>query len=861
MAITIQQRNELVGLTITMFKAAPGVEVLADLVSARDAGASLKGIAAILATKAEFQQVYPSFLTAQEFADQLINYLLPASTPATDVAWSKSWIVEQLAGGASRANVLVDAAQALMASTNPAFADAQTLMNNRVDVANHYTVVRTLPSTTLPQLQAVLDLVTTDPASVTAAKDFIDGNIIGTTFDLTIGVDTFTGGAGADTINAHFDALNDTLSTFSAVDHIDGGKGNDTFNIYMSKGNNAKFPGAATITNVETINLYSLDGTTFDTGAGNVDASKFSGVTAINQISTANAVVNLGAGTTAGFIGTASALSVGVADAAATAVVNLNVDDTSTSKLDIIASNTGKLNNVTISGVVTDGADANTTVDLLVTNITVGKDVQTLTLNTAVGVDLTVVDTGSAPTKKVSTLDATSSTGAVKVVGDADMSTITTGSGGDNVTLATALSSTVKTASLTTGAGNDTLTISTAGGGASGYTVNVDAGTGNDKITVTNVNNVDVVVLAGAGNDTVTVAIDQLTGGDQIDGGDGYDTVKTSATSLTNTQYINLSTRLVNFEALELTAAAAINAKAVPSTIQDFKFDVGGSVFNVLAGQTVSTGGSLFAYADGYNDGDNTTKVGGSTVGSDTGGTKVAYAGALDITATASSTITVGAQSVDLLVKSGANPAVPVIAVLAGDVQEASIVLSAAGDDVTVGGIAALTTLTLSGAGSATVNAAATDKLTAVDASGLDGGLTYNSAATGAETIKLGAGVDVITLNGSSTAGPVVGGVLTFATMDTIENFDVGNDELHLGVTTFGVVAVTGATSVTDAINIAAQSATDNAVFTYGGDAYVLVDADGGAGPNVLESTDILVKLVGISDTADLTALAALIAV
>jgi hypothetical protein len=209
---------------------------------------------------------------------------------------------------------------------------------------------------------------------------------------------------------------------------------------------------------------------------------------------------------------------------------------------------------------------------------------------------------------------------------------------------------------------------------------------------------------------------------------------------------------------------------------------------------------------------------------------------------------------VDLTVDNGAS-ATAVVAELHGDVKAANVVVAGTADSVTVSGIAALTTLTLSGAGSATVNVAGADKLATVDASDLGGKLAYTSSATGAETIILGDGADVITLN-ASIAGPVVGGALTFTTMDTIENFDVASDDLTIGATGFAVITITGATSATDAINQAAQHATANVVFTYGGDAYVLVD---GNTTDVLDAADVLVKLVGISDTADLNALAALI--
>src|SRR5690606_33541272 len=108
------ERNEITGLFIAMFKAAPGTGYLSEAVAAREAGASLEDIAEILASKPAFQEVYPAFLTAEEFAARAVDYLLADDTPAGAKTWATNWIIGKLNGGTPASTVLMEAAQALM---------------------------------------------------------------------------------------------------------------------------------------------------------------------------------------------------------------------------------------------------------------------------------------------------------------------------------------------------------------------------------------------------------------------------------------------------------------------------------------------------------------------------------------------------------------------------------------------------------------------------------------------------------------------------------------------------------------------------------------------------------------------------
>src|SRR5690606_35164298 len=108
----------------------------------------------------------------------------------------------------------------------------------------------------------------------------------------------------------------------------------------------------------------------------------------------------------------------------------------------------------------------------LALGVTAGKNVETVTVDTAFQTTLTVQNAGG---KSVSTVDASASVGAVTYNAATTVANVKTGTGNDNVTLATALSATVKSANVDTGEGNDIVTVNVTSTTA-GNTVTVDSG-------------------------------------------------------------------------------------------------------------------------------------------------------------------------------------------------------------------------------------------------------------------------------------------------------------------------------------------------------------------------------------------------
>jgi S-layer protein len=109
--------------------------------------------------------------------------------------------------------------------------------------------------------------------------------LIGRTFTLTTGVDSFTGTSANDTFTA-------ASGNFSALDNLDGVGGNDVLNIAQTATAFVQ-PTGITVKNIPTVTASFAAGGTIDTTSG------FSGVTALNVNTTGGTLTVTSAGTTA----------------------------------------------------------------------------------------------------------------------------------------------------------------------------------------------------------------------------------------------------------------------------------------------------------------------------------------------------------------------------------------------------------------------------------------------------------------------------------------------------------------------------------------------------------------------------------
>ena len=113
--VTTQERTNILKLVAGMFNAAPGAAYLNEFTNAFvDLNKDLGALANALGQTGAFQSLYPSFLTADEFANKFLDTLgLKANTEAQD------WVKAKVNAGESFASVVFQALVAIDASTFP----------------------------------------------------------------------------------------------------------------------------------------------------------------------------------------------------------------------------------------------------------------------------------------------------------------------------------------------------------------------------------------------------------------------------------------------------------------------------------------------------------------------------------------------------------------------------------------------------------------------------------------------------------------------------------------------------------------------------------------------------------------------
>lgn len=224
-SITVQERTTILKLVAGMFNAAPGATYLNEFTDAfvalnKDFGA----LAAALGNTAPFQSLYPSYLTAEEFANKFL-----ATLGLKDNAEAQDWVQARKNAGEDNASIIFQALVAIEASTADEFKAARDQLANKAKVAEHYSVTLGQSSDSLASLQGVVASITADPQTVEDAIGNTGGNA--GNFTLTHLADYLTGTAGDDVFQAPV-SQNGTGSgqlanTFETGDVLDGGAGRD----------------------------------------------------------------------------------------------------------------------------------------------------------------------------------------------------------------------------------------------------------------------------------------------------------------------------------------------------------------------------------------------------------------------------------------------------------------------------------------------------------------------------------------------------------------------------------------------------------------------------------------------------------
>ncbi|MDB9789332.1 calcium-binding protein [Gammaproteobacteria bacterium] len=784
--ITAETRSSIVELAMGMLNQAPSTTLLSTLIEKSTSGSSTQDLADYIATTDAFTAEYPATQTAREFATEMFGKLITGGTLDADINTAVIDLLEGLLiAGTTKAQGFVAVIEFL---ANPANADHADLgdiaqsFQNRADAAEYFVVTKELGGSTDAELAAAIASVTSDAATLTAANTAADATasaeevVAGQTFTLTTGLDTKTGGAGDDTVSA-------LPTTLTVGDTFDGGAGSDTVSLTSSLAANTAVAGF-TLKNIENlaVNITDADTGTAESLTLNLagtDSEKVTlsglGATTANDTLVLN---NVAAGTT-------------IAMNSATDL-NVTANFVAAATTGTTAAGTPNSVSVEVAGVSRTAATDNT--------LTIGSGFEIMNL---------------AAKTAASRLDQITFGGdTLNITGDA------------NLTIDTDLDAAIYLVNASGYSGKLSIDTSNnaapdvAVGGVDIHDATVIGGSGNDTLDLSqNASDNEISVSAGAGDDTVTIGAaitksSTTNAGDQLDGGDGKDTlVYTSAgfAALTAANTVGVS----NFE-----VAALSNALA--DTITVAKIQATGIDTVVIPGGT----GALVMAAGAVTVGISSSLTGALTV-TDTGS---AVTDSLTIANTKTTADDMGDGN-NLTI--AGYETVNIVTTAVSDTSQDFGTITLTGDDDEDGDPVA-TALNFSGADRASVGAITATTINASGMTAASTGTTFNMtvAATSVTTITGSAGADTLrgdaksTINGGGGNDTIVGG----SGNDTL-NGDAGKDTITTGA---------GADTV--------NGGADNDTIVIAGSLTAADKIDGGDGTDTLSVTNAsITALQGLS--------------
>ncbi len=238
MAISLNQRTDLITALVGLFDAAPSSELMTAFVSQIDGGATVDSMVDGWTATGEFTSLYPVWLTNEEFANNFVNNLLGDNVDAATMTLGKDFVLAQINGGATQGAAALTAIRAL-ASVDTADATwgaaAQQLLN-KVEVATYFATTQDVTGASFAELRSITSGISADAQSVSDKKVLIDADLDSAMQILTTGQDMLTGSAGNDGFRAW---IFDNQNTAQSGDYINGGAGTDT--LHAELGNSADF--------------------------------------------------------------------------------------------------------------------------------------------------------------------------------------------------------------------------------------------------------------------------------------------------------------------------------------------------------------------------------------------------------------------------------------------------------------------------------------------------------------------------------------------------------------------------------------------------------------------------------------------
>lgn len=289
MAMTDQQRADAYKFFIVTFGAVPGVEYMNQINDAYSNGSSTQEIVNIYTGKSQFKNLYPDYLSNEQFATKLIENVVGESASAEAKAAAVADVVGALNSGISKGDVVYTLFENL--SNKPAdsasWGKTATMLSNKAEVAKFFTEDVLVASKDLSELGGLIANVTNDRATVQAAKDGqADTN---KTFTLTTGQDNLAGTTGNDTFIANIaqNVNGEQTNTLGTGDTLKGGAGTDTLKATVQAASALNAGPSTAIrpstNSVENIEITALGGAR-NWQAVTVDAAELKGVNKIGSV-------------------------------------------------------------------------------------------------------------------------------------------------------------------------------------------------------------------------------------------------------------------------------------------------------------------------------------------------------------------------------------------------------------------------------------------------------------------------------------------------------------------------------------------------------------------------------------------------
>ncbi|MCI5106610.1 MAG: hypothetical protein MRY76_07860 [Pseudomonadales bacterium] len=803
MAITAETRTDLIEIVVGMFGAAPGASVLAELTTSIEAGTSLRDLTITLANSTVFKAAYPNFLTNEEFATNFLTSILGSNVSQEVMDEAVAIAVTELNGGMSRGDLvwLVIDFMDTIAEDDANLGTAATAFNNKVEVAEYYSVTLNLSASTLDDLEAVIENVDETDASVTSAKAVADGTkTAGETFTLTKSVDNIVGTTGDDTINGAED-------TVTGLDKIDGGAGEDTLVVNDVTGTaaaGANFGAVSSVKNVESLVLTSVE----ELRGGALDVSAWTGLeSATVALQSIDAAQTITAGATtdvtlSGNVDTAAditvsgghAVDISIKDVVDNSGKTITVTGGSGTGSASVTQTTATGSEAFMAAVKIDDKDAATDTKLgtLASATINGLHGGTAAINSDALTELTVANSSKGITIDNDTakhsLDLSLNNVTGGTIADVVATTVnveTTGKKSTGVTLSNTLATALNisgdqslSAALGTQATGLTITSTSTGGVTITSALDTDVTyTGSDAADAITLGATTKTITTGGGDDKVTLSagVTALGTGGSIDAGDGSaDTLAFADADDAGTASAGATfqAKIAGFEVVELAGAAGAGVTVDLDNLDDLsavKFSA--DVAQAVGITNMTTGGSLTV---------TNNQTGATTVTIKDAATNTADTFNIAIAGSAA----VAANSVTVNNTETVNISTDDTATTTTSIEHTLTLVADKVASIVVSGDAGLTLTNTN------------TTVTSFDASGVtDGDVTWTTGALAKDATITGSSTEINTFDTSAsskkmtiTTGAAADSITTGAGADTI-NAGAGDDTIIIGT---GLDMITG---------------------------------------------------------------------